>query len=250
MNKVWLFLVLYIFALGNNNIIWENITKNDDNDKNEIFSIKIIDFKNRRNMKNDNTNSKFILKKKIPTSENWEYVGIVNIYYYRDGILKFEIPEDIEQKNMLKMNIEYKKILSPSIKNILENSFQQANIYEYIQNLDIKYINYEFSEINNRSPKIKLKELCDREKLVKQYQKDNNGKRPLTIPIKTKYEVQEDIVLYDIIYNNHNFIIYDNENNFKDKKLLIFIKTIKDIIEKLRTENSLYINDEKTIYRF
>ena len=251
MNKVWMtFLILYAISFGNNNIIWENMTKYENDTRNEIFSIKVIDFRNRKNIKTNNINDKIITLQEMSSSKNWEYVGILNIYYYRDGTLKLEIPEDIEQKNMIKINTEYKKILSPSIKSILENSFQQANISEYIQDLNIKYINYEFAEINNQSSKINLKELCKKEEMIKKYQKNNNGKIPLSVPIKSKYEIQKDITLYDITYNNHNFIIYDNENNFKDKKLLTFIQTIKDIIEKLRKENSLYIDNENAIYNF
>ncbi|BBM46088.1 hypothetical protein [Leptotrichia trevisanii] len=251
MNKIIIyFLFLSMFVLGNNNIIWQDVKEYENISKNEVFSIKVIDFRNRKNIKTNNINDKIITLQEMSSSESWEYVGILNIYYYRDGTLKLEIPEDIEQKNMIKINTEYKKILSPSIKNVLENSFQQANISEYMQDLNIKYINYEFSEINNQSSKINLKELCKKEEMIKKYQKNNNGKIPLSIPIKSKYEIQKDITLYDITYNNHNFIIYDNENNFKDKKLLTFIQTIKDIIEKLRKENSLYIDNENAIYNF
>ena len=67
MNKIIIyFLFLSMFVLGNNNIIWQDVKEYENISKNEVFSIKVIDFRNRKNIKTNNINDKIITYLLLP----------------------------------------------------------------------------------------------------------------------------------------------------------------------------------------
>ena len=172
----------------------------------------------------------------VEVKDWWDYPEEYkfNFKYYDNGVVEI-IFLDNHKKNLIKIDKEYRKIISEEL-----NLFLKTMELDKIKELEEREISYPitlFSIIQDDERRILRRYGCRNqlaiyEKTLEEYKKNNKGKNPKFIRISKNKEK----LYYDIIYNNKNFIL-SPLGEYNNEKILKFISFIGYFIERQFKEN-------------
>ena len=218
-----------------------------------LFIISIINFSEDFNFNIEDSNKKvsekngeklFSLEIRdfgVKKGEKAEEVGKLNLEYYDNGVMEVTFFKD-SRTNLIKIEKEYKKIISKELNEFLK-VFDMCKIDE-LKNIEVKYYEFKFARNNNEMRSNKWLFIVDKNKDFEEYKKRNNGREPKSVGIESKYPIKyKNQIIFDVTYKNENFIMSYDEKEYKNEEVRKFIVFIKDFIEKIRRENTLYIDN-------
>ena len=184
--------ILIIFLILFTNLYsFEWKVKNDLGKENKlIFSVKVLDLR-------------------YADDVEYKYRGLLKLKYYENNIIEIETLENIKKSNILKVNKNYREILSSDKNIFLKNiSFNKKDFERTI----LEYFNPTYIQIENQEVQPVF--------LGRGY---------------SKYKKSNQI-LYDVNYKNQNFILSENIEKYKDKNIRKFILFVLEVMEKIDCE--------------
>ena len=199
------------------------------------FSIEYeFDFELKESNKSEIRKGKEIFS--VEVRDWWDYPeeDKFNFKYYDNGVLEI-IFLDNHKKNLVKIDREYKKIISEEL-NLFLNTMELDKIKE-LEESEIFYPITLFSIIQDDERRILEGDGCKDQLLIyenalEEYKRNNKGENPKFIRISK----DKSKVFYDVTTNNRNFILSPLEK-YNNEKVLKFISFIDYFIEKEKKEN-------------
>ncbi|MDO5088383.1 MAG: hypothetical protein Q4D53_01225 [Leptotrichiaceae bacterium] len=175
----------------------------------------------------------------VEVKDWWDYPeeNKFSFRYYDNGVIEI-IFLDNYKKNLVKVDRQYKKIVSEEINLFLKN--MELDKIKELEEYEVFYPVMLFSiKRNNERRMLKRKGCTEQfpiyEKTLEEYRKKNNGKNPRFIRIFTFNKKK---ILYDITYNDKNFVLSPVEE-YRNEKISKFISFINYFIEKQKNDNPI-----------